>query len=364
MSYSPISAGECVSTGAKAHVLFGRMLDDNDFWALLECDSPQEIAGYLKRTEGYAKYLEAVMAATVHRAELEHALLAVPLYAVASFLPYYGGARKRFLRAWVERFQAGLLKQVMRWLFAGRGERESLRSGYEGLPFVTLPFEALISCKDFEEFIKTLRGTKYYAVLREPVDWLLKGRGNLYSCETAIDAYVISNIYRSALSLPMLERPEVLNLLGSMVDVLNVYFCYRAKRFYAMSREEIVNRLLPVRFKVKGPTINRLASCDDMEAFWSVLSTTNYLRAFGTEPPNDELALERDIKRFLREKALSTFRKGSPSFHTVIAYLMLLEFEVRDIITIIEDVRYDYNRRIAAAFLTRPLIPGGALSWR
>jgi len=119
-----------------------------------------------------------------------------------------------------------------------------------------------------------------------------------------------------------------------------------------------------VRFKVKGPTINRFASCDDMEAFWSVLSTTNYLRAFGTEPPNDELALERDMKRFLRERALSTFRKGSPSFHTVIAYLMLLEFEVRDIITIIEDVRYDYNRRIAAAFLTRPLIPGGALSWR
>jgi V/A-type H+-transporting ATPase subunit C len=364
MSYSPVSAGECVATGAKAHVLFGKMLDDNDFWALLECDSPQEIAGYLRRKEGYAPYLETIVLANVHRAELEHALLAVPLYVSASFLPYLNGARMAFLKAWVERFQAGLLKQVMRWLFAGRGERESLRSSLKGLPFVTLPFDALLSCKDFEEFIKTLKATRYYPALREPVDWLLKGRGNLYSCESAVDAHVISNIYRAALNLPILERTEVLNLLGNLIDILNIYFCYRAKRFYAMNREEIVNRLLPVRFKIKGPTINRLASSEDMESFWSVLSSTPCSSAFGEEPPKDELALERDMKRFLRERALRVFRRGSPSFHTAMAYLMLLELEVGDIITIIEDVRYDYNRRIAAAFLARPLIPGGAVSWR
>lgn len=48
----------------------------------------------------------------------------------------------------------------------------------------------------------------------------------------------------------------------------------------------------------------------------------------------------------------------------MVAYLMLLEFEVMDLVTIVEDVRYGYDRRMGALFLARPIIPEGVVSWQ
>jgi V/A-type H+-transporting ATPase subunit C len=57
-------------------------------------------------------------------------------------------------------------------------------------------------------------------------------------------------------------------------------------------------------------------------------------------------------------------RKGFPSFDALGAYLYLRYEEVSDIKMIIEDIRYDYNRREAAYFLGRPLLIGGVAPWR
>ena len=74
--------------------------------------------------------------------------------------------------------------------------------------------------------------------------------------------------------------------------------------------------------------------------------------------------MERDMRRTIRKTAMEIFRGGMPDLSTMMAVLTLLESEVRDLITLIEDVRYDYDRRHAALFLARPLIPGGEVRWQ
>lgn len=364
MSFSPLSAGECTTVGAKARVLYGRLLSDMDYWEILQCDTVPEIADYLQRAEGYREDLSTLIAANAHRAELEDRLRAVPVRRAEAFMSYLSGPRRDFLRAWVERFQAEQLKRVLRWLLSGHGNREEMRARLQEMPLITLPFDALLSSRTFGEALESLKGTAYYAPLKEPLKGLSEGRMNLFPAEMAIDALIIASLYRTTLRLPLLERHYVLELVGGLVDLLNIYWLYRALRFYSMGKEEALNRLLPVRHKARFSFLRSLSHAKDLDEFWSLLKETPYATAFGDSPPQDELVLERSLKRFFFRSALRAFRSGSPSFHTMVAYLMLLEFEVMDLVAIVEDVRYGYDRRIGALFLARPIIPEGVVSWQ
>ncbi|HOK19349.1 MAG TPA: V-type ATPase subunit, partial [Thermosynergistes sp.] len=66
MSFSPLSAGECTTVGAKARVLYGRLLSDMDYWEILQCDTVPEIADYLQRAEGYREDMSTLIAANAH----------------------------------------------------------------------------------------------------------------------------------------------------------------------------------------------------------------------------------------------------------------------------------------------------------
>ncbi|NCB17601.1 MAG: hypothetical protein EOM65_15680, partial [Synergistales bacterium] len=45
---------------------------------------------------------------------------------------------------------------------------------------------------------------------------------------------------------------------------------------------------------------------------------------------------------------------GTSGVHVVLAYLILRELEVKDLFTIIEDIRYDYDKKKVREFLIHP----------
>lgn len=66
------------------------------------------------------------------------------------------------------------------------------------------------------------------------------------------------------------------------------------------------------------------------------------------------MTLEHNLYRILWKTASAIFRSGSAGVHVVFAYLTLRELEVKDLFTIIEDVRYHYDRKKAREFLIHP----------
>ena len=358
------SLGERTAVGAKAHVLYSRLLKDEEMWALMACDDVPEIAVHLGRTSGYAEALSTLVPAGINRLQLEDRLKLIPPRRAGSFLPYLTGPRRRLLLDWIERTQAAALKKALRFVMTRHGDRETLRARIAELPFQSLPFDLLLSSRDFIDFSDALRGTRYFVPLQEPLNRLAGGAVNLFPAEAAIDTTVIVSLYRSAEALPPGERGGVLKILGSQVDLLNLSWVYRSLRYFDLTPEERIARLLPCRYRLGTTALRRLARAADLDDFWSVLKSTPYGPAFEDSPPTEEMAMERDMRRFVRNTALNVFRGGRPDFSTMLAFLTLLESEVTDLTTLIEDVRYDYDRRHAALFLARPLIPGGEVRWQ
>ncbi len=362
------SHGSATALGVKAHVLYSQLLKADEYWTLLNLNSTSEIASFLKQTAGYKGQLELLLPTKVHRIDLENAVRSSILSEAESFLYYLLGPWRKFFIDWLAWYEAEQLKSIFRWMHSKRLDRDIMRQRLFRVPGSVLPYEALLNCRDYKEMLDALQDTKYVKVLREPVRRLLNGDNSLFSLELAIDQMVEGVLWNDIQALPQDERTVLEPLFGSRIDLLNLYNFHRCLWYFNMTIEETISRMLPVKYKVKTYHLRAMAKGEGWEQRIGIMEELfpAYGRLFreSLENGDKELALEMAIKRFNYLKALTILRNGVPGFHTAIAYFVLKDHEVTDIIRMVEDVRYDYDRRSAVQYLIRPIINGGEPAWQ
>ena len=355
------SKGQATAIGVKSHVLFSRLLTSEEYWALLNLGSTAEITDFLKQTEGYGSHLETIPPAKVHRVDLENAVRSAILSEATAFLSYLAGPQRELFVDWLGWYEAEHLKSIFRWIRVKRLDRDEMRKRLFVVPGSKLSYGLLLNSRDYGEALDALKDTKYYKAVAEPVRHLINGEESLFSLELAIDNLVESSLYNDLKNLPEKEQKLLEPLFGSRIDLLNLYH-------FHMTMEETLSRMLPVKYKVKTHHLRDMAR----GATWEErldrleLSFPVYAKIFrdALEKEDRELALEMSIKRYNYLKALAIFEKGPPGFHTAISYFILKSHELDDIIRVIEDVRYDYDRSQAATYLIRPIISGGEPKWQ
>lgn len=366
MSYA--SRGECLSLGVKARVLYSRLLTRDDYWLLLGSDTVHEVAAKLRAKEAYRDCI-ALLPQEVHRYDLEATVKMSLLSQVKAFLIHLSSPRNEFFRAWVGWYEAENLKSIFRHIAAGRADRDALRRRLYGIPGTKLSYDNILAARNFAELSESLRGTAFGKVLAEPLKRLVSGEENtLFPLEMACDSFVELLLFRAMKKMEPDERNALVPIFGTRIDLLNIYILYRSLAFYSMTPEETLNRLLPVRHKislkflrdaVRARTVDALTTllAEKFPAYASVLTDS-------LEQSEPHLAMERNIKRRISEQALRVYGSGAPGFHTAMSYFVIKEYEIEDLIHIIEDVRYGYDRKHAAVYLIKEILTGGDTGWR
>ena len=354
--------------GVKARVLFSRLLSKRDYWNLLGSDTVAEIGQKLQKTS-YAEELKA-LPPNPHRQDIEAAIKNTVIAQAEKFLFHLSNPRDKFFKTLLYRKEADDLRNVFRYMAAGRTNRDELRGRLHASKQSNISYDDILSARDFMELAEALRNTRYYNVLAESLRRLHTGEeSSLFPLEMALDIFVELSQYKALKKLASEERDRLLTIFGVRVDLLNLYILYRAIEFYNMTPEEALNRLMPSRFRVTLPILRGLVRAESGDAAAEMIKDRfpKYAELF-TRKPNDEsphLSMERNIKRYIYLQASKVFGGGPPGFHTVISYFMLKEYETADIISIIECVRYGHDRRQAAEYLTKPLTAaGGESEWR
>ncbi len=364
----PISQGQAIAIGVKSHVLFSHLLNANEYWALLNLKSTAEIADFLKQMEGYKEHLETLPPLKVHRIDLENAVRSSILSEATAFLSYLADPTRKLFIDWFSRYESESLKSIFRWIRSKRLDREEMRSLLFSIPGSKLSYEALLKCRDYNEALEALRDTKYYDAVCEPVKRLIAGEESLFSLELAIDNLVETELYNDLKKMSGADQKLLEPMFGSRIDLLNLYHFHRCNWYYHMTLEETLSRMLPVKYKVKTRHLRDMAKGTTWEERFDRLegSFPVYAMIFrdALKKQDKELSLEMSIKRYNYLKALSIFQKGTPGFHTAMSYFILKAHEVDDVIRIIEDVRYDIDRRTAATYLVKPIISGGEPTWQ
>ena len=107
----------------------------------------------------------------------------------------------------------------------------------------------MITSKNIEELVDNLKGTEYYA----PLDRLRQaGAATLFDYDLALDIYYFSMLWKKEKKLLSGKELEVFTRdCGTKIDLLNLQWIYRAKKYYHMKAEEIYAFTIPIHYHLR-----------------------------------------------------------------------------------------------------------------
>ena len=372
-----LGGGGRIALSAKARVRRSELLSSKDFRALLEQPSVSAVAVSLDATP-YGKALEGLSLNDVRRTELEFRLETSLLRDALAFRSYMGAGCRHLLDLWLQAYDIELFKDHFRRRFGSdpaAREEERMFGLFPDFRSTLLDRNALLAAQTPGAMLASIRDERLRAALKETLP--VKDDGTEVSGEDAcrvsfalgmaLDRYYFDSLYGAVLPVGGLEGRLLARLVGVRLDLVNLYWIYRCRRFFGLSPEQALATVTRSRYRADFDLLSR-AAFSELSAWDDVLEGTPYAGIFRSDeadpsieedPSLREAEVELRLCRVLCRVAGEMFRSGAPGWHNVGAYLMLKGFEVRDLITVIEAVRYDYDRRRVGRLLILNDLAGG-----
>lgn len=338
---------------AKCRARYGRRLTYHDIEALVGCRSVSDAAAYLKATERYGAALRSLDENGLHRRQLEAALdnhLYTEFYALSRCELSVGDWFGEYLLMRVE------IKQIMSFLwllFAGRQHEYILSMPEYFLQRSGLEPAALAACHDYGDFLAAMRHSRFIKVLRtyqplpdEKIDCAL--------IEHALYSQFYDNLYRIIdKHYSGKAHEELMELIGTRIDMQNFQHICRLKRFYgsdpAMARSMIYRQ----EHRIKQRIMLEMVNAPDVASVKNIFVTqTPYGRRLDRAELDEAGGLEAATARLVQQRAQKLMRASINPASVMLAYILMAEAEVHDIIAIVEGIYYGLSRETILDMVT------------
>ncbi|MBF7096554.1 V-type ATPase subunit [Alkalibacter mobilis] len=322
---------------SKTSALKSKMLQMDDYKALMGKDNVRQIYDYLLEFSVYGEKLAELRGQKIHRGDVERALYMHLISSIEKILHYLGGDYRKFIIAYLKKFEIEDIKLAIESV-TGRTSITDLENHILSTDsFSKIDIRELLAQETLQDLMEKLKGTDYYRLLI-PYTNQVDSKFSFY-VEMILDRFYYSQLIKAAKKLPDADLKGAVDLLERNIDLYNLEWLYRARKFYDMSKEEIINFVLDSGKKFNYFQLKDLVYESDFQKMIGYLSSTDYGFLFNHDWDID-LYMERRIERYLFYKSLNLYGKSVLDFSKVYAFIMLMEFEVKDIISIIECKRY------------------------
>lgn len=169
---------------------------------------------------------------------------------------------------------------------------------------------------------------------------LQNGTVSLPAFETALDMLYFKTMWKiKDKYLSKEERKILAQCFGTRMDMLNLEWLCRSKKFYKLSPGEIYAMMIPVQLHLTKSEINKMAEAETLDQLYGLIRSSWYgkldLISHSEEPDLDRLTYE-IIDRIYQ----MTRRKDPYSIAILNSYLYFKEREIARIINTIERIRY------------------------
>lgn len=333
---------------AKVKAMYGKRLKSEDFFRMARMASVDEVYADLRGHPvwggGVARLSEG---ARFGRAKLEAALrnqIREEYVRLSAFIPREDRAFMEFpiLRSELD----GLLFTLAR-LGAGRvGEPEPLPTSF--IRHSKTDEDALTRCTDYEGLLEAARKSIYY----QPLSRLRPPPGKLPDF-TLVESALFTVYYDHILNMAERRyegdaRALLCRGIGTQVDMLNLMHILRLKRFFP-EEDDFAKILFPCYYKLKPAQVREMCAAPDLAAALDAAARTPYGKLIRNASVEDLSRLyDESLFRLSRRQLM----QGKPSIYVAVAFLNLRELELKELITVIETVKYQapYDGRFAALF--------------
>lgn len=334
----------------KIAAIHGRMLTKEDYEHLLSMKSITEIATYLKNYTDYRIFLHATKTELIDRFELERILNEKLVALITNFKKYVTGPYRSFLNCFHIRYEMDELKQIATHIQQGDGFPH-----HGKLVFLSknqsINLEKISSSKSLRELIINLTDTIYFSFLK---NLLNLEQITLFHFGMTLDKAFFSILEESAQKLRKSDQKRFYQIYGTYFDMLNIQMIYRGKKYFQRSPEELFNYSINQGFKFNYKKVKELCYCQDLKEFKQKISLTPYTFMLKGDELQD-IFMERRMHRYMYFRLKRAIKSYAKDISSLLAILMLVDFEKRDLISIIESARYRLETETAGKYLIKEI---------
>ncbi|MGH4125881.1 MAG: V-type ATPase subunit [Clostridium sp.] len=322
----------------KVKAMMGKMLSGEQYSKLLNCKDFKSTLKLLKEETSYGELLEGYNLEKIHRGNLETILHKYYISTYSKFINYFDGEYRNLIKTLFVRWEIEDLKVIIRGKYLGFSRAEIDNKLIARSSLNKINYDYLLALKSVEEVIDGLKGSIYYKSLKNLAK-IASAKG-LFRIETELDFVYFTSIRRELKHLDKENKEVVYSIMSLEADLLNLGWIYRGKTFYKIPPEELFNYTIYNGHKFSKEKLKKLCYINNIEEFKNILEKTPYASIYEKDDPNFIEKREREFQKKYFKKIL---RENKTNISMVMSYLIVYRIEIRDIISIIEQKRYDMD---------------------
>ncbi|MBP1561618.1 MAG: V-type ATPase subunit [Oscillospiraceae bacterium] len=335
------------ATVAKIMAIYGKRLSYQDYMELINKQSVSEAAEYLKKNTHYSELLSSIDTNTIHRGMLENLLRRSIFETYIRITGFEHLSNQEFYNYKIIQTEIDEILRCIRYINAKSDKLIADIPVYIN-NLMSFDLIELAKVSDFKELLVFLKKTPYHNVLKD-VSPDKDGKVDVTKCETLLRTYYMKRL-KESMHFSKNDVHEMTVLLETDIDFINIINAYRLTAFFGESAESIQQNMLPFYHSLSAAKQNEIFSAPTSEEFIRRFSKTKYGQQIignGYEIDN----LEQSIQKMRYRYAKRALKRSTSAPLSVYAFIFLLEMEVRNIIRIIEGIRYGIEANKIASLI-------------
>lgn len=314
---------------AKMKCMYSNNLSKEEFEELLRQSNLKEAISLIKSKFPFLENLNEKM----HRKELEQELNNLFIYDILKIFKYLNKNEIEILMQFLSKYELNCVKNVFRNVTTNRDSREYLKNIDNWTTKMFKNIDGINGITEETAFLELIKSEDYYKVFAEYEEII--ENAPLEEIEVKLDKFYFEKIYKLAKKY----NKNLLYLIGTEIDLLNVIWIYRSKKYFKYSENEIKEILIPINYKLSKKNIDDLINSEDFIDMKAVLNETKYRKVF-----SDENRIEYDKNKYLYDINIKLFKTKLFDICTVFCNINLLDIEIKNIINIVEGIRYKLDK--------------------
>ena len=322
-----ISAIKYPSINAKLKGMYAKRLKDADLQDLAKQNNLKSAVAILKNKSSSLN----VLSEDADREQIEKVLNGEIIYDIEKIVKYLDKNDTQIFNLLISKYEIRCIKKAIKLLYSKNEYDENIKI-WTNTIFTDL--KGLESIKSIDEFLKIINNTKYKKILKKYFE-NKDTEYSIFEIENELDKMYLKSIYNSAGNNKNLKK-----MIGAKIDFTNILWIYRMKKYYNFSEDKIEKSIIDINYALKKNQILLLVKAKNIEELNEILKKTVYSNI----ATDDIYELECNMKKYLHGLYIKNFKSNLLSINCIYSYLNLVELENKDIISIIEAVRYGIDK--------------------
>lgn len=331
----------------KVKAMSSRLVSKDEYQQIAQLETTSDFINFLRTKPSYQQIFKDINETTIHRGQIEELIKTSLLMDFSSIYTFGTGEQRAFLDTFFFRYEVNILKECLELIYNHKNALHlaNFQSFFE--KHSELDINALTECQSIDALIAKLAGTKYYSIISN----LHNSNATISLCdyEAQLDVFYYQRIWKTLnKDFKGKEKKRMLSLFGTQIDMLNIMWVFRSKKFYTVDAREIYLTIIPIHFHLQKEQLVKLIEAPGITEFSQVLSHTCYQFLVGQ---NAKRSIEYTYSSVMNKTYKQLVRTSSHSMIHILYYLFLKEEELDHVTTALECIRYKLEPNEALKYI-------------